>query len=89
MNRQTRRGNHAFACERRVVRIVDVAEHGFDGRDFLQRFEHPPPADIPGMEDEIDVLEHVCDFRPHEAVGVGNDSDDHGVCAVCSAASRR
>jgi hypothetical protein len=78
MNRDAANRNHALPCQRRIVRIVDVAVHRFSRRDRSQRFEHGLAADIAGMEDQINVGEYRRNIGTYQPVRVRNEPDDGG-----------
>ena len=68
--------HHAFARERRVVRIVTVPVHGVHWRDLRQDLEHRSPADVACVENPFHALERSDDPRADLPVRVGDESDD-------------
>src|SRR5437667_7905634 len=76
VNRDATGGYRAFPFQGGVVRIVDVAIHGFDGSDFPQRFEHRGSSHIAGVQNQLDAAEHPGDIGSHEAVCVRDEADD-------------
>ncbi len=67
---------------------IDVAADGGDGRDFGELVEDGDLAHVADVEDVVDAAECWGDFRAEEAVGVGDDAEDHGV-RICGAGSVR
>lgn len=58
---------------------VDIAADGGDGCDFGEFGEDGDFADVAKVEDAVDAAEGGCDLRAEEAVGVGDDAEEHGV----------
>jgi hypothetical protein len=54
---------------------ICIPAHRFDRGDFGELSEDAV-ADIAGMNDQLDAIEGVAHSGPHEAVSVGNQSDD-------------
>ena len=56
---------------------VDVAADGGDGGDLAEGVEDVGVADVAGVEDVVDAAERGEGFGAEEAVGVGEDADEH------------
>ena len=76
VNRYAPERQHPLPRERRIVRIVDVPVDGLGRRNLRERLEHARSTDVAGVQNELDVGERRRDFRPHEAVGIGDEADD-------------
>jgi hypothetical protein len=57
--------------------IIDVAGNGGDRRDLFQLLDDRPLADVPGVENVIDVSEVSPNGRIEQAMGIGNHSDQN------------
>jgi predicted Rdx family selenoprotein len=58
---------------------VDVATNRCDGSDLSEFVEDGWFADVAEMKNAVDALESGSNFRAEEAVGVGDDAEEHGV----------
>ena len=61
-----------------AVVVARAGGHLGDGSELL---EHLLAADVAGVEDVIDPVEHLADLGSHEAVGIGDDADPHA-CSI-------
>ena len=62
----------------RIGRIVDVAVHGLNRREFAQLVENARGADVSGVNDQFGAAKCRNGFRPKQAVRVGDEAYDHG-----------
>ena len=71
----------------RRVRRIDVAVHGPDRRDPLERVEHRAAADVPGVENLRDAGERREHAVPQKAVRIGDEADYDGflIMRLCDA----
>lgn len=61
------------------VAAVDVAADGGDGGDPGERVEDGDFAHVAEVEDAVDAAEGGDGFGTEEAVGVGDDAEEHGI----------
>jgi hypothetical protein len=67
--------------------IIDVAGNGGERRDLFQLLDDRPLANIPGVENVIDVSEVSPNGRIEQAMGIGNHSDQNAFALVHGAAA--
>src|SRR6266699_2436848 len=60
------------------LRRIRVAVHCGDGCDSLELDQDLRRPDVAGVEDVVDLLEHLEHFRPQQAVSVRNNTQSHG-----------
>jgi hypothetical protein len=58
---------------------VGVAPDGRDRRDGFQFGKQIGRPDIAGVDDVVNLLENLENFRTKQAVSIGDDSKPHGV----------
>src|SRR5262245_15124016 len=76
MNEQPAHRDRPFARQPGIVPIVDVAGYRLDGSDGTERVEHVLPADVAGMENQVDMRQNRDQLGPHQTVRV-RDQPDH------------
>ena len=67
----------------RIAATVRVSVNGLNGGDDAQLVENALSPDIPGMEYQRDAIQCVEQFRPDEAVRIGDEADEHRVSLPC------
>ncbi len=69
-------GYGSLVRQRRIVRVVDIAEHGDNACDPLERCEHRSASDVARVKDQFDAPEDLCNLRAPQPVRVGDQPDD-------------
>lgn len=67
--------DHSLRRKYAKFTCIDVAGHGGDWRDLFQLLDDGPLANVPCVENVIDVSEVPPNGRIEQAMGIGNHSD--------------
>ena len=58
--------------------LVGIPRHGGDRGDLLELMSDPGRADVARVNDVLDAVEELRNFRVEEIVGIRDDADFHG-----------
>lgn len=82
--RPTQSEVNALRQQHEIRRTIDVSANCIQGSKSRELVEDGVGADITGVEDHFDILEHRPHHRVQPAVGIGDETDPHDVTGRCS-----